>query len=425
MLRPPGTVIPRRDGASTGPRGPMTVMSATAGPGSGLTSSITEVCRAAAPRAVNHWSDSGGRHDDAAGPSACREATSPGAIASVPRTVTGPARSAVAGRSAGTSTVVVVTAPDWDSSTSPARPVALATRTSRRSPMLLGQVRMARLSSVSRGGWAVSTGGRPHEGQGPDREGRQHDGEHCGQVQPRPASDALGWRQCRRRRPDARCRRHDSPPRRARCVGTHSTRTSTTPRPEHQQHDPQPRCGPSRACSSTGRLDLPGPRGAVLGTGLVEAAGGVEPRGHGAVGRCGQHDVLDARVGRAAPTTAARGREVSSWTSASNSVVLASAARISSSPRVTPSPRRTAYVRPSSTLPRMTRMPWAGRQRVLHHVRRDAGVAVVGSSPRPLEHEPAQPERRDDGGDRGQHAGTRRRRACRRGGRGSPARGWR
>src|SRR5207342_3516294 len=108
---------------------------------SGLTSSITEVCRAAAPRAVNHWSDSGGLHDDAAGPSACREATSPGAIASVPRTVTGRGPGAeVAGRSAGTSTVVVVTAPDWDSSTSPERPVALATRTSRLSPMLLGQV---------------------------------------------------------------------------------------------------------------------------------------------------------------------------------------------------------------------------------------------------------------------------------------------
>ena len=178
----------------------MTVMSATAGPGSGLTSSITEVCRAAAPRAVNHWSDSGGLHDDAAGPSACREATSPGAIASVPRTVTGRGPgAAVAGRSAGTSTVVVDAAPDWDSSTSPARPVALATRTSRPSPMLLGHVRMARLSSVSRGGWDGLVGvGRPHQGQGSDGENRQHDGEHGGQVQPRPqaSGDALGRRQC-------------------------------------------------------------------------------------------------------------------------------------------------------------------------------------------------------------------------------------
>ena len=39
---------------------------------------------------------------------------------------------------------------------------------------------------------------------------------------------------------------------------------------------------------------------------------------------------------------------------------------------------------------------------VLDHVRRDAGVAVVGELARPLEHEPGQPEHRDHGGDGGE-----------------------
>src|SRR5918993_5498124 len=75
-------------------------------------------------------------------------------MSSTPRTVRprDPA-SAVAGRSAGTSTSVVDAAPDWVTSTWPARPVALATETSPVLSRLLGQVRIERLSPVSRGGY--------------------------------------------------------------------------------------------------------------------------------------------------------------------------------------------------------------------------------------------------------------------------------
>ena len=85
MLLRPGTRIPRTAGTSSGPLGARIVRSAMAGPGSGLTSSITDACAGRAPTPGNHASGSGGPHAVAA-PSPRRAASSPGAASSSPVT---------------------------------------------------------------------------------------------------------------------------------------------------------------------------------------------------------------------------------------------------------------------------------------------------------------------------------------------------
>ena len=321
----PATETPRSAGTSTTPLGERTVMSAMAGPAFGLTSSSTESWVASAPTPVNHWSATGGAQSTAESGRRprppCDQAGREVAGAGDHRRAEPLRRRATRG-GCGPAAVWPTAEPDLHVARRPSRPDLRrgCSRRAGRTPVpgrAPGQTTDAEVSAASR---RVPVPLRLAVGPG------------CRSSSASTATTGSTTARSTSAPQPAPHRRPPSPVAVGRGCTQHEDDQDRDPLQDQQRRSAATtaarRARSRRAAGSTCQARVR----AVLGAGLVEAAGRVERGRDVAVGGRRQHDVLDAARRPARATTSGVGREASACTSAVKSRSSVVRPRISSSP---------------------------------------------------------------------------------------------